>query len=130
MANETTFRPGFRISAIDVGVLVAGGIGSWFTAGIDASLGIAIAFVVAHFFLFCNVVRMGRSLELCWAGLFVLLAAATQLAGIPGWIATFTIMLVCTVVFVALQMRDPSYHCAFWERINPDLPTWWERHHE
>ena len=73
---------------------------------------------------------MRRSLELPWAGLFVLLAVATQLGGIPAWIATFTIMLVCTVVLVALQMRDPFYHGAFWEQINPGLPQWWERQHE
>ena len=39
--------------------------------------GFVVGFVVAHFFLFCNVVRMARPLEFLWSGIFVALAAAT-----------------------------------------------------
>jgi hypothetical protein len=127
MTTEVKFQPGFRISAIDAAVLCVAATGSWIAAGIDPWMGIAIAFVVAHFFLFCNVVRMRRSLELPWAALFVLLAGATVLTGVPGRISTFSMMLVCTAVSVTLQMRQPSYHGIFWQQINPRLPHWWEK---
>ncbi len=124
--NVAKFQPGFRISAIDAGVLAIGAAGAWMAASADRWLGFAIAFVVAHFFLFCNVVRMDRSLELPWAGLFTLLAGATLATGAPGWIPTMGTMLACTAVFVVLQMRKPSYHGIFWQRINPGLREWWE----
>jgi hypothetical protein len=127
MATEMKFQPGFRISAMDVAVLLVAAVGSWFAAGINLWMGIAIAFVVAHFFLFCNVVRMGRSLELLWAVLFVLLAGTTVLTGLPGWISTFSVMLISTAVLVTLQMRQPSYHGILWLQINPGLPQWWEK---
>jgi hypothetical protein len=61
------FAPGFRLSAIDVGVVLAGAIGSFLVAQVESWFGLAIAFTVGHFFLFCNVFRMPRPLELAWA---------------------------------------------------------------
>src|SRR4051812_47661861 len=59
---ERKFQPGFRLSALDVIVLVVGGVASAYAMTIDRWFGIAIAFVVLHFFLFCNVLRMSRPL--------------------------------------------------------------------
>jgi len=121
------FQPGFRMSRIDAGVLIAGAIGAGWASRIDGATAGAIVFVVAHFFLFCNVVRMSRSLELPWAGLFVALAVATAQTGWPGWWPTFGSMTVVTIRMIALQIRKPSYHGVFWRRINPELRSWWER---
>jgi hypothetical protein len=125
MKTATQFRPGFRISKIDVAVLLLGALGATSVARFDESLGFALAFTVAHFFLFCNVLRMARSLELSWAALFVLLAASTLLHGMPSWGHTFAVMLCVTLIFAALQLHKPSYHGIFWKRINPNLPQWW-----
>ncbi len=57
---ERKFQPGFRLSGLDVIVLVVGGVASAYAMTVDRWFGIAIAFVVLHFFLFCNVLRMSR----------------------------------------------------------------------
>lgn len=85
-----------------------------------------MAFVLAHFFLFCNVFRLARPLELVWAAVFVALAAGTLAIDIPGWPATAAISLCVTVVVIPLEMRKLSYHGVGWERINPGLRSWWE----
>lgn len=88
--------------------------------------GIAILFVVGHFFLFCNVVRMSRPSELIWAGLFIAMMTSTMLAGAPSWPMTLALSFATTIVLVALEVRKPSYHGVFWRRLNPRLPEWWE----
>jgi len=56
----------FRLSTIDVIVLVAGAITASALATLNYwSWGFVIAFVLGHFFLFCNVVRMARPLGTC-----------------------------------------------------------------
>lgn len=95
---------------------------------VNWSWGFVIAFVLGHFFLFCNVVRMARPLELAWAGVFVALAAATIMLDTPGWLVTASVSLAATVVVVMVETRKPSYHGVGWQRINPGLPAWWESH--
>jgi hypothetical protein len=120
------FAPGFRLSTTDAVVLVSGAIAAVALAAIVPWWGLTIAFVVGHFFLFCNVVRMARPLELAWAGVFLALAAATIALEAPGWPLTTSISLVATAVVVAIQMRRPSYHGVGWQRINPGLRAWFE----
>ena len=124
--NQAGFSPGFRLSVVDVFVL-----GGGTAAAIALSMsvwwwGFIPAYVLAHFFLFCNVMRMARPLELIWAGVFVLLAGATVVFGTPGWLVTALVSLLVTVVVVAVETRKPSYHGVGWQRINPGLPAWWE----
>ena len=125
---ETQFKPGFRISALDVGVLVAGAVGSAFAAQVEWWMGLVISFAVGHFFLFCNVFRVQRPFELVWAIIFVLLAGSTIMIQIPGWGMTIAIALVVTVIVIAMEMRKFSYHGVLWQRINPELMKWWEAH--
>jgi hypothetical protein len=108
-------------------VLVLGAAGTWWVARFDTPLGIAIGFTVGHFFLFCNVLRMARPLELTWSIAYVLLAGATISTGLPGWAWTFGLSLAVTCVLAGVQMRKPGYHGAFWRRINPGLQQWWEQ---
>ena len=91
----------------------------------DNPLGISVFFTIAHFFLFCNVLRMRRLYELIWAALFVLLASLSIAVKTPIWPGTIMIMLAVTVLLAVLQMRQPSYHGIFWRQINPGLPQWW-----
>lgn len=120
------FSPGFRISATDAAVLIAGAAGSVLAAQVEWWMGIVIGFVVGHFFLFCNVFRVARPLELLWAALFVVLAGSTITLGLPGWPVALTMSLVATLLVIVVQMRKPSYHGVLWQRINPGLPQWWE----
>lgn len=73
--------------------------------------------------------RIARPLELAWAAVFVGLSSATLIFDAPGWYWTAAISLVVTVLVVAVEMGKPSYHGVGWQRINPDLKTWWEAHH-
>jgi hypothetical protein len=124
--EQHAFAPGFRLSSLDVIILVVGAVAAFALAMVIWWGGFVVAFVLGHFFLFCNVVRMARPLELAWAGVFVVLAAATVAFDAPGWPATASVSFVVTVVLVAVQMRKPSYHGLGWQSINPCLPAWWE----
>jgi hypothetical protein len=123
---EAKFKPGFRMSAID-GIVIAVGIVAavalWSTAW---WLGFIVAFVIAHFFVFCNIFRVARPLELAWSGVFVVLTYGTVMLGRPSWAVTIGCSLLATVVVIGVEMRRPSYHGVFWHRINPSLPQWWE----
>ncbi len=121
-----TFAPGFRLSAIDFVILIVGGIGGASCLRIDFWLAVAVWYVVAHFFLFCNVLRMTRSLEFVWAGIFVcLVVAAVQLEWF-SWPVVLGCSLSTTLLLAAIEIRRPSYHGVGWRKLNPGLPEWWQ----
>src|ERR1700740_2599945 len=120
------FAPGFRLSALDVLVLLLGVPGALWLGSLTWWWGFVVAFVLAHFFLFCNVIRMARPLELAWALVFVILAGWTIAVGQPGWLLTALGALLMTVVVVLVELRKPSYHGVGWQWLNPGLPTWWQ----
>jgi hypothetical protein len=124
--NDPAFNPGFRLWSLDVVVLIFGAIAALAVATVSWSSAFVVGFVMAHFFLFCNVVRLARTLELAWAGVFVSLAATTIVLDVPGWVATAVYSLLVTVVVVDVEMRKPSYHGVGSRWINPGLPAWWQ----
>jgi len=124
--SGNTFAPGFRLSVLDVTILTLGATVAYALATEVWWWGFLVGFVIGHFFLFCNVLRMARSLELAWAAVFIVLAAATLTLDIIDWQVTVSISLVATVVVAVIQMRRPSYHGIGWQWINPELPEWWK----
>ncbi len=104
---------------------MVGILSSVLIARFDDSFAIVVLFTLAHFFLFCNVLRVSRPLELVWAVLFVLLSASTILTSFPPWSYTFSTMLLVTAILTVVQIQRPSYHGVFWRRLNPNLPQWW-----
>ena len=126
MERTSKFQPGFRLSEMDVGILILGVCCSVLLARFDERLGLVTLFVLAHFFLFCNVLRMRRLLELIWAMLFVLLAGSTFYFGLPPWHYTLAAMLVVTFILAIAQILQPSYHGVLWQKINPNLKQWWD----
>jgi hypothetical protein len=124
--RQLTFNPGFRLSALDVVVLIIGLAGTVIAGSMVHWSGFAIAFVVGHFFLFCNVFRVSRRLELLWAAVFVGLAVSTTLVQFPGWPISIGITLFTTLLVIVLEMRRPSYHGIGWQWINPNLRNWWD----
>ena len=119
------FSPGFRLSKLDVVVLVLGSVAAAIAASFVWWVGYVIALVIGHFFLFCNVFRISRPLELAWAAVFVGLAGATVASEWPGWLVTTIVTLAMTAIVITLDMRKASYHGVLWERINPGLREWW-----
>lgn len=120
------FKPGCRLSVLDVCALACGTVASVVGWQLLWWVGFVIAFVVAHFFLFCNVFRVSRPFELVWAATFVAMAGSTVTNETPGWMVTIMGSLVVTVAVIAIEMLRPSYHGIAWQRLNPSLPQWWE----
>ena len=120
-----TFSPGFRLSVVDLDVVALGAVAVAAAASNDSSWALAVGLPVAHFFLFCNVFRISRPLELLWAGVFLVLAGSTVVWNAPGWPATVMVSVCVTVAVVVAEMRKPSYHGVGWQRVNPRLPEWW-----
>ena len=119
------FRPGFRLSQLDIAILLVGIVGVVLAGLVAPYAGFVIAFVVGHFFLFCNVFRVSRLPELTWAIIFIGLSAATILVGQPGWLVTALCSLIVTIGVIFREIGTPSYHGVFWRTWNPDLEAWW-----
>ena len=123
--DDPAFSPGFRFSILDGVILAIGAAATIGFAMIDPWIGIAIAFVVLHFFLFCNILRMSRPLELVWAAIFAVLAVLAT-AELIGWPAAFGLSLLTTLLVAVVEVRRPSYHGVVWKSVNPHLPEWWQ----
>jgi hypothetical protein len=61
-------------------------------------------------------------------GGFCCLAGCTVAFGWPGWTTAIAASLVATLVVLTGGTRAPDYHGVLWQRINPNLPRWWEAH--
>jgi len=126
-AGRGNFAPGFRMSETDAGFIILVLVSSPLLGRLFVQLAVAALFVVCHFFLFCNVLRARRLLELLWAAAFVVLWSCSFALGVPSWGWTYVLALAFTVVIAVIQIRLPSYHGAFWKVLNPRLPQWWEK---
>lgn len=116
------------MSGSDGGVLVVGLACTIWAGRQTWWWGLVIGFVMAHFFLFCNVFRISRILELIWAVVFVSLAGSTIVQQSPGWGPTIVISLVVSLTLIGLEISKPSYHGIGWRTLNPNLGEWWKRH--
>jgi len=123
---KPTFSPGFRFSVLDGVILLVGIVACVISIAFVPWMGFVVGFTLAHFFLFCNVFRLSRTLELVWAGVFVALCSMTILQNSEGWYWTAAISLLVTILVVVIEIRKPSYHGVAWEKLNPGLRAWWE----
>ncbi len=120
------FNPGFRISWRDIVVIVLGIIASIALWPNYTEISFVIGVSVGHFFLFCNVFRISRDLELLWAAVFCVLFTATSMTGHPSinWVAV--ICIVWAAISILIETRKRSYHGIGWETINSGLHEWWK----
>jgi len=121
------FNPGFRMSELDVGFVLLVFVSSPLLARLFEQLAFAALFAVLHFFLFCNVIRAKRALELLWAGTFVGLWSASYFLGVPSWPHVYALAFAVTIGVTVVQVLLPSYHGAFWSVLNPRLPQLWKK---
>ena len=83
--------------------------------------------VLGHFFLFCNVFRVRRSLELVWSALFLTNAAVcVGLFAIDALPYMALAQLPFTAIVIGFEVRDWRYHGIFADHINPDLTRYVE----
>jgi hypothetical protein len=120
------FAPGFRISFSDVAVLIIGIFVSFLIGRRYWPLSMIVLVVLGHFFLFCNVFRLSRSLELAWAGAFLLFLGLKIDSDFMSWEMTMALIICVTHIVVICEMKKPSYHGILWWRINPNLKDWWD----
>ncbi len=127
MNRNATFDPGFRLSELDVGFMLLALVSSPLLTRLHDQLALGALFAVFHFFLFCNVLRAKRWLEILWAAVFVALWTCSFLRGLPSWPLTYGLAFAVTIAVTLVQVLLPSYHGAFWSTLNPRLPQWWEK---
>ncbi len=120
-AGSTGRTWGFRCSPWDaVVLLLAGGLllalrPTW------SSPVWALAVVLGHFFLFCNVFRIHRNKELLWGVLFLVNAAFWVTGGQIDWSKVLPTQTPVTLGVIAWEMRGPWYHGVWAKRINAQL---------
>ena len=111
---------------LDLAVIVAGVVVSWWIGKRYWPLSVMVLVVVGRFFLFCNVFRLSRSLELVWAGVFLVLLSLKIDSDFVSWKTTMAMILCVTHIVVICEMKKSSYHGIFWRRVNPNLKDWWD----
>ncbi|WP_050030213.1 hypothetical protein [Verrucomicrobium sp. BvORR034] len=128
--DNSRFAPGFRFSWTDAFVLILGAGLIWWLAGFAGELALLAAFVIGHFFLFCNVFRIDRKPELVWAGAFIVLAALSLGMEWLDLRVALGLALGLSISLILQEMRLPRYHGVFWKWVNPGLPEWWRERGE
>jgi hypothetical protein len=95
-------------------------------AAVRVSIEFAVLAAVAvfHFFLFCNVFRLSRPLELLWSAWFLACVGLRVLAGVP-WFVVAAAVAAATTLVICRELRKESYHGVLWRWLNPELPAWW-----
>jgi hypothetical protein len=121
------FRPGFRFSLFDGAVILLGATAMALLWQHDLVLSLVVGFVLGHFFLFCNVLRMSRSRELVWAFAFVALFALSVANPTVTLGLVFATSILVTIVLAAIEMRSASYHGVAWKVLNPSLESRWNK---
>ena len=112
---------GFRLSFMDV--LVVGlflGVAAVLWRH-NSPLWWILVMAVAHFFLFCNVFRIVRRLELVWAGIFILNIGTWDFFNHLTWLLVLLCQLPVTIVLLIAEICSPRYHGVFANRLNPRL---------
>lgn len=123
MAAE--FKPGFRLSVVDTVFVIAVGTLSFGFLGDRPYLLALCLLAPLQFFLFCNVFRVSRILELVWTALFVAISGLSFRWDLPLWIPVAAGEILGILV-IGIEMTKKSYHGVFWKRINPGLKSWFD----
>ena len=105
-----TDQTGFRCSLPDLLLLFATAGATWLLWPVIGAWAALPPLVVGHFFLFCNVFRVGLNRELFWSAIFVLnfLVWVVVEGMSPPWLGVFQAPFTLGVILLAI--RDPGYH--------------------
>ncbi len=106
----THVGPGFRLSYTDLLVLAIAAVAALLLWSWLPPIAVGLVIVLAHFFLFCNVFRVPRKLELIWAGAFVLNVATWQLLDSFSWFNVLAVQLPITAIVVGATIWRSDYH--------------------
>lgn len=118
------FKPGFRFSMFDAAILIAALLLVFFTHSYGLTYSVLVIFVILHFFLFCNIVRMSRIPELIWASFFLLAFYFHLKLSAITFVQALVSCISVTFILIFLEVIKPSYHGVFWKKLNPKLSEW------
>ncbi|BBM87844.1 hypothetical protein [Candidatus Uabimicrobium amorphum] len=110
-------KPGFRLSIVDVVFILFSGVATYIVYPYLLSFTWIIPLVVGHFFLFCNVFRVRRNLELLWAAVFcgnIIVHFYTHFS----WTTVLMVQIPATVLVITLQIISPNYRGIFYKWKN------------
>lgn len=124
--RDDRFQPGFRFSWIDAGIVASTYFVASYAATLNVLFGLIVWIVVGHFFLFCNVFRLARDLELAWAGVFLAAIISTASYDFLSLRMAGLLVAATSILVIFLGLRRASYHGLGWQIVNPQLPSWWE----
>jgi len=124
--NVKEFRPGFRLSKLDIVILILGVMSALWVTTISIFVSYIIVYVVGHFFMFCNLFRLSRAPELVWAVIFLSLCTLSIKWQLFDVVYAFITQTLMTLVLVALELRKSSYHSVGWKKVNPNLKVWFQ----
>lgn len=117
------FNPGFRINYVDVVFSLLVALAGGFIFSFHPLLSFMVVISAFQFFLFCNVFRVQRFLELVWSLVYISLCFGVIIFNCPEWIYWVAWPMVGIIV-ILIEIRKKSYHGVFWETINPNLEQW------
>ena len=117
----TARRHGFRLSFVDILMMVTGACLSGWLAEIGFPVWWIVPAALGHFFLFCNVFLVWRRWELLWAAAFVLNVDIHLALGSLEWLSRLLFQLPITILVIIGQIRSPWYHGIFAKHLNPWL---------
>ena len=103
---------GFRAMPWDPVAIVACGLLVWWAWPMLREWSLIAPYVLGTFFLFCNVFRIRRNLELWWAATFVLNTAGWLYLS-PSFPGIALSQLPMTALVIALEVRSERYHGVF-----------------
>lgn len=107
-------KPGFRCNLADVAMLAASlGLSLWMAGAGFGEPSWLPAYVTATFFLFCNVFRIGRPMEVAWSAVAVAAFLHALAADLPFWRTALPVTLPATAAAVAWAAAAGRYRGVF-----------------
>ena len=109
---------GFRFYPADAVILLLGLAATVALLPLAGSFALVIPAVLGHFFLFCNVFRIHRRLELIWTVVFVVNVVVWWSLDRFDWPTVLALQTPVTLGVITGEMRSPRYHGVLCRRIN------------
>lgn len=107
---------GFRFSWTDALVLAVGAALTWALWQPVGQFALLVPVTLVHFFLFCNVFRVGNRRELLWTGVFVANFTSWVYFAAFSWWGVLVVQAPVTLGIVVAAVRDSRYHGVFSRR--------------
>jgi hypothetical protein len=120
------WRPpaGFRFAWTDGIAIIACALTTRIAWPYLGDLSLLFPFVLAHFFLFCNVFRIRRSLELFWSAAFLIVCVIWLRTGHFTLAHVFWTQLPISLLVIAIGFCQRDYHGVGYKHVSLGRRPW------